>query len=156
MADKRCENGHFIDESWDLCPYCPADHSEAEIPIVRPTRFGPVDGGPRPVPAPVLAPASAAGSPAAAAAALPTEGRRPTTSAPPAVARREAPAVQAPPMERTVSAPKGEGQPQRYVVGWLIGLNGPARGESFPVRMGRNVLGRDRRSAQPSSCPSWP
>ena len=37
-------------------------------------------------------------------------------------------------------------QPQRYVVGWLVGLNGTARGESFPVRMGRNVLGRDRRS----------
>ena len=25
MADKRCENGHFIDESWDLCPYCPVE-----------------------------------------------------------------------------------------------------------------------------------
>ena len=37
-------------------------------------------------------------------------------------------------------------QPRRYVVGWLIGVNGNARGESFAVRMGRNVLGRDRRS----------
>ncbi len=31
-------------------------------------------------------------------------------------------------------------------MGWLIGLNGSTRGESYPVRMGRNVLGRDRRS----------
>src|SRR6185436_2145538 len=91
VADKRCENGHFIDESWDLCPYCPADNSEAEIPIVRPTRFGP--DGPRPVPVP--APALRDDSPGAAAAALPTEGRRPT-NLPPPVVRRDAPAVQAP------------------------------------------------------------
>ncbi len=52
-------------------------------------------------------------------------------------------------MERTVAAPKiaaPEAQAKRYVVGWLVGLNGAARGESFPVRIGRNVLGRDRRS----------
>ena len=36
MADKRCENGHFIDESWDICPYCPQDMSGPEIPVVRP------------------------------------------------------------------------------------------------------------------------
>ena len=34
MADKRCENGHFIDESWDLCPYCPAEGAEPDIPVV--------------------------------------------------------------------------------------------------------------------------
>jgi pSer/pThr/pTyr-binding forkhead associated (FHA) protein len=32
------------------------------------------------------------------------------------------------------------------VVGWLVGLNVTARGEAFPVRIGRNVLGRDQRS----------
>ena len=35
---------------------------------------------------------------------------------------------------------------KRYVVGWLVGLSGTTRGESFPVRIGRNVLGRDRKS----------
>jgi pSer/pThr/pTyr-binding forkhead associated (FHA) protein len=52
-------------------------------------------------------------------------------------------------MERTVAAQKidaANAQPLRYVVGWLVGLSGPARGESFPLRIGRNVLGRDRRS----------
>ena len=39
MADKRCDNGHFIDESWDICPYCPAQNGSAEIPVVRPSRF---------------------------------------------------------------------------------------------------------------------
>jgi len=52
------------------------------------------------------------------------------------------------PVERTVAAVKIDAQPQtkRYVVGWLIGLNASSRGESYPVRMGRNILGRDRRS----------
>jgi pSer/pThr/pTyr-binding forkhead associated (FHA) protein len=53
-------------------------------------------------------------------------------------------------MERTVAVPKiadaAGASVKRYVVGWLVGLNGSSRGESFPVRIGRNVLGRDRRS----------
>lgn len=131
MADKRCENGHFIDESWDLCPYCPAEDAEPEIPIVRPSRFGD------------------------ARTAVPSspEPRRPPSAPPPtpapSVPRRDSTQpVQAPPMERTVAAPKitPDGSPKRYVVGWLVGLSGPARGESYPVRIGRNVLGRDRRS----------
>ncbi|HKS24455.1 MAG TPA: FHA domain-containing protein, partial [Thermoanaerobaculia bacterium] len=54
--------------------------------------------------------------------------------------------VQAPPMERTSVVQKGDVQPKRYVVGWLVGLNGSTRGEAFHVRIGRNVIGRDRRS----------
>ncbi len=132
MADKRCENGHFIDESWDLCPYCPAESGEQEIPVVRPARAVP-----------------------------PSEpSRQPVTAVPVPQPRREAPAapppspspspVAAPPMERTVAVMKTAGPEtiavKRYVVGWPVGLNGPNRGESFPVRMGRNVLGRDKRS----------
>ncbi|HYM61209.1 MAG TPA: FHA domain-containing protein [Thermoanaerobaculia bacterium] len=117
MADKRCENGHFIDDSWDLCPYCPVENNESEMPIVRPSRL--------------VEPSRAA-----------VPERRPITAAMPPL--RDASAE---PVERTVAAPRDHSlQPKRYVVGWLIGLNGAARGESFPVRMGRNVLGRDRRS----------
>jgi hypothetical protein len=129
VADKRCENGHFIDESWDLCPYCPADPSEAEIPIVRPARAVP------PMQPPIV------------------EASRPSSAVPPAPRQNAAPpsvAAAPPTIERTVAVPKlgmpPEAQPKRYVVGWLIGLNGVNRGESFPVRIGRNVLGRDRRS----------
>ena len=121
MADKRCENGHFIDESWDLCPYCPAEAVESDIPIVRPTRGPDVPRRPTAVPPPAAAPPS----------------------------HRDGPAlVQAPPMERTIAAQKLDptAAPKRYVVGWLVGLNGTARGESYPVRIGRNILGRDRRS----------
>jgi len=123
VADKRCENGHFIDESWDLCPYCPAAQPESDIAIVRPTR---TPEAPQPV-------------------------RRPTAVPPPSTAARaESPShiAVAPPMERTIAAQKVDSSsaPKRYVVGWLVGLSGTARGESFPVRIGRNILGRDRRS----------
>jgi FHA domain len=131
VADKRCENGHFIDESWDLCPYCPVDEDEPEMPIVRPTRFGGAD----------------AAKPAAAESEPPP--RRPVAVPPPPPLRREtsAAAVQAPPMERTVAVQRNsDATPKRYVVGWLIGLNGVARGEAYAVRIGRNVIGRDRRS----------
>jgi hypothetical protein len=98
LADKRCDNGHFIDESWDLCPYCPQDASgEPEIPVVRP---------------------------------------RPVTAEVPRVTPRTI-AVRG--VDPAVGA-------KRYVVGWLVGISGATRGESFTVRMGRNVLGRDRRS----------
>ena len=129
MADKRCENGHFIDESWDLCPYCPADAEEPELPIVRPTRFGGADA---------VKPAEPADEP---------PPRRPVAvPPPPPLGRDSAAAVQAPPMERTSVVQKGEPQAKRYVVGWLVGLNGSARGEAYSVRIGRNVIGRDRRS----------
>ncbi len=128
VADKRCANGHFIDESWDLCPYCPPEEKDADIPVVRPSRFGSQY----------------------ARTAPPSEPRRPAPAAPPvAPARRDAAPVQPPPMERTVAAQKigmVDASPRRYVVGWLVGLSGTARGESFPLRIGRNVLGRDSRS----------
>lgn len=65
------------------------------------------------------------------------------------MARRDAAvAVASEPVDRTVAVQKLDplAAPKRYVVGWLVGLNGAARGESYPVRIGRNVLGRDRRS----------
>ena len=136
MADKRCENGHFIDESWDLCPYCPAESGEQEIPVVRPGRAARIEPQTE-VPQP----------------ARDRETPRPVTAATPATPRRDSvpPERDRPPMERTVAVPKlGDpalaAQAKRYVVGWLVGLNGVTRGESFPVRIGRNVLGRDRRS----------
>jgi FHA domain len=133
VADKRCDNGHFIDESWDICPYCPNDAAEPDIPVVRPR---------------------AVEAAAAPAAAVREPSLRPVTAARPAAAPAPAPMLQVAPLpapqgqpERTVAAQRIEGaQQKRYVVGWLVGLNGSARGESYPVRMGRNVIGRDRRS----------
>lgn len=138
VADKRCENGHFIDESWDLCPYCPAEDGEGEkIPIVRPSRFGAQEVRSA-VPTPVAPPTTTRPAPAMV-----------PPPPPPTTVRREVAPVQAPPMERTVAAAKITSETpanKRYVVGWLIGLSGANRGESFEVRIGRNVLGRDKRS----------
>jgi hypothetical protein len=113
MPDKQCENGHFIDESWDICPYCPPAAKSVAARAPLKTRATSVD-----IP-------------------LPQAPRPPA-------AHRVIPA--APP--RTSAMPKvgAPGAARRYVVGWLVGLNQAARGESFPVRIGRNVLGRDRKS----------
>jgi FHA domain len=126
VADKRCDNGHFIDEAWDLCPYCPQDDAEPEIPIVRPRAVE------------ALAPSGAAGfnQPSPDSGLKAVAPHRPTSSAALAAV---------PPMERTVAAAQLNAS-KRYVVAWLVGLNGASRGESFPVRMGRNIIGRDRRS----------
>jgi hypothetical protein len=126
VADKRCDNGHFIDESWDICPYCPQDASEPEIPVVRPRAVEAVASSPATAPSPAAANPFRSDD---------TGSRRSSSAS----------AVAVPPMERTVAASRLDTQ-KRYVVGWLVGLSGAARGESFPVRMGRNVIGRDRKS----------
>ena len=148
VADKRCDNGHFIDEAWDICPYCPQDESEPEIPVVRPRSIEQVAPSAAAAPAPAAQPAPHAPQPPRPLAAVP-EPRPvsvPTRSRSDSAAAAAAVAVQ--PAERTVAAQRLEAghQQKRYVVGWLVGLNGPSRGEAFPVRMGRNVIGRDRRS----------
>lgn len=135
MADKRCDNGHFIDEAWDLCPYCPQEQSESDVPVVRPRSMA------MEAPPPPTEPDAGAGIAALAArgaeAAVP-RAQRPTSLPSPPAAGQVAP-------ERTVAAAQIN-PARRYVVAWLVGLSGAARGESFPVRMGRNVIGRDRRS----------
>lgn len=152
MADKRCDNGHFIDESWDLCPYCPQEAAgEQEIPIVRPrpvtAEVPRVTPGP-PSPAPFSTTSSSpfappSSSPFAPLVAVPDPVPAPRRERPPA------PSFDSGPIERTIAV-RGVVDPgaaaKRYVVGWLVGVSGSTRGESYAVRMGRNVLGRDRRS----------
>jgi len=144
VADKRCDNGHFIDEAWDICPYCPQDESEPEIPVVRPRAIEakPAEKPPVAAPMPRAIPSGAAGS-QPADRANDTGGLRARHSSPGGVAIAPVPQV-----ERTVAAQRLDAgqQQKRYVVGWLVGLNGPTRGEAFAVRMGRNVIGRDRKS----------
>ena len=136
MADKRCENGHFIDESWDICPYCPQDLSEPAVPVVRPRA---VDFPTAPVTSPSI-PTGA--PPATGPRRLDDDGGR---SAQRASSGTKSALAVAEPMERTVAASQINMQ-KRYVVGWLVSLSGASRGESYPVRMGRNVIGRDRKS----------
>lgn len=130
MADKRCKNGHFIDESWDICPYCPPEEStptSEKIAVVQPKT--------------------------ARKDAAPSEPRRHDPPPTPVVRREPAPSPPPPPppVERTVAVPKVDSsapvdQGARYVVGWLVALNGVVRGEPYAVRLGRNIIGRDRKS----------
>lgn len=121
MADKRCRNGHFIDESWDICPYCPPD-SGYQRPDPEPSRL--------------QRPEAPAINPDRSAAARP---------APEPDMSSSSDAIGSGP-QRTMAAAKLDPDQRRYVVGWLVGLNGKARGEAYPVRMGRNILGRSRES----------
>lgn len=145
MADKRCDNGHFIDEAWDICPYCPQDESEPEIPVVRPRAIeqaapAAAPSAPAPAPMPRAIPSAPVSAPVISIAP-PRHATNPGNGSAIAV-------VSTPLVERTVAAQRIEAgqQQKRYVVAWLVGLNGPSRGEAFAVRMGRNVIGRDRRS----------
>jgi len=107
-----------IDESWDLCPYCPAERGNAAMSIVRPSVVSP---------------------------RLSTEHRNRLEAIEDVAPRTGGPAL----VSRTTAVPRvnfGESSKRRYVVGWLVGLNGTSRGESFPIRIGRNVIGRDPRS----------
>jgi pSer/pThr/pTyr-binding forkhead associated (FHA) protein len=126
VAEKRCRNGHLIDVSWDLCPYCPPE--PAEVSIVRPR--GADDSRSR--------------SWVAQSPLPPTE-----VPADPPPIRRTSPQAEAAPVSRTIAVPKadlGIGTAPRLVVGWLVGLTGAIRGESFAIRTGKTTLGRDPRS----------
>jgi hypothetical protein len=149
VADKRCDNGHFIDEAWDICPYCPQDESEPEIPVVRPRSIEQSVNAQSHPSSPAAAAQHLPMRPLAAVpeprpVSLPTRSRSDSAAA----AAVASPPIAGPAVERTVAAQRIDAgqQQKRYVVGWLVGLNGPMRGEAFPVRMGRNVIGRDRRS----------
>lgn len=116
VADKRCDNGHFIDESWDLCPYCSAEGQQksAEEPVARPRPAPPSDpDNPR---------------------YREDEYARPRSG------------VREPASRTSLGRSEADEGARRFVVGWMIGLNGSIRGESFAVRTGRNVLGRSRSS----------
>jgi hypothetical protein len=149
VADKRCDNGHFIDEAWDICPYCPQDESEPEIPVVRPRAMeqsAPASAAlsaPAPAPMPRAIPSAIPSAPVSVPISIapPRHATNPGNGSAIAI-------VSTPFVERTVAAQRIEAgqQQKRYVVGWLVGLNGPSRGEAFALRMGRNVIGRDRRS----------
>lgn len=121
-SEKKCPRGHLISASWDLCPYCPPEKpGGGEISIVRPRS--------------TLSPAS-------------PEARGTAAEVKPVPRRRTSPQNEPAPSSRTIVKPiAGIGTIQpRHVVGWLVGLTGAVRGESYPVRIGKTSIGRDTRS----------
>ena len=62
MSTKLCQNGHVMDATWDLCPYCPDPSRMGARPAVPPTRVSvaaadPAPAAPPPMPVPMPAPA---------------------------------------------------------------------------------------------------
>lgn len=117
MPEKQCRNGHTIDASWDLCPFCPVVEKPPSISVVRPRTLD------VPLDQPAAPPSTAVSN-------------RPERT----------PMPRMHPGRRTAVMPKSATAGPRFVVGWLVGLDGQSRGESFPVRIGRNVIGRDRKA----------
>jgi hypothetical protein len=99
---KFCENGHQMEDSWSVCPYC--------------QRTGFV-------------------TPGLPAGAEKTRLERPgPAGAQPAAA---APAVD---LRKTVLLSAAKRPP---VVGWLVALDGPQKGEDFRLKEGQNTIGAD-------------
>lgn len=116
-----CPNGHVLDPSWQHCPYCAS--SEQRGGGRTPTVVDAGVGGPQPVsfsaPYPVAPPAE------------PLPGtRRKTVFAPP-------PAPGADTGSRPVAAAA-----DRRIVGVLVTHSWYPDGRIFPVREGRNIIGR--------------
>jgi hypothetical protein len=87
--------------------------------------------------------------PEVATGQIPVVHPRPANPHGSVVARRPQPAT-APatePPTRTRAVPKGSLgiEPTRsgLVVGWLVGISAPIRGEAFTIRIGKNTIGRD-------------
>lgn len=112
---KFCENGHPMEQSWDICPYC--RRTGIQLPAGR-ARQVDVETPPRAGMAPVSA--DAAGL---------NQTRIELT--PDSLATRQ------PDADKTLMHPTTS----RQLVGWLVVLDGPQRGEDFRLRDGQNVIG---------------
>ncbi len=108
-----CANGHTIDPTWSECPYCKA---QAPVPVAARSK-------------------TVVEAPAAVAA-------RPVPPPPPPVVesgRRMTVYVPAPDTVAPVAAPRAAA---RKIVGVLITYSWRPEGQMFPIREGRNLIGR--------------
>jgi hypothetical protein len=115
---KFCENGHPMEQSWDICPYC--RRTGIQPPAGRAGQVG--------VPA---QPRAGMAAPVRADVAGLNQTRielTPDRLAPPQ-----------PEADQTLLRPT----PPRQLVGWLVALDGPQRGEDFRLRDGQNIIGSD-------------
>jgi len=135
-AQASCPRGHLIDPTWTDCPYCRAEQASPNIaaafePPVRPKTV--VEGQN------AFTDQAAMGAPVAP---LPP----PPMPAPPPFAD---PGLAAPQRRKTEFLPVSPGQtpterrgPERRIVGVLVTYSWKPDGQVFPVREGRNLIGR--------------
>ena len=116
MAMKRCSNGHFYDDAkHPQCPYCKISAGETPktVPIIQPKPQSKVKEETRTV------------------ALTPEEAQR-------RVAKSTAPADD----QKTVGIMKKE-KGIDPVVGWIVCIDGPMKGQDFKIKAERNFVGRD-------------
>lgn len=147
---RKCPNGHPMDSTWTECVYCKnqAEPAPAAVPAGGPAVRTPTvaEGDrarpqpfPPPPPTPPARPAPPDASPRGMGAAPP-----PPPGAPPGRKRRVTQFVPPSP----VPEPGGSAGPQptapgRRIVGVLITYTWKPDGQVFPLREGRNLIGRD-------------
>jgi len=124
FGSTTCPKGHTVDPTWSECPYCKGQAASPAAPrpktVVENAQASPARPVPPPPPPPVLT------QPQQAAAGLPS--RRMTVYTPP---QPEAGTEVLPPRPA-----------QRKIVGVLITYSWRPDGQMFPVREGRNLIGR--------------
>lgn len=138
MNLKRCNNGHFYDaDQYTTCPHCNPTVSASEVTVAMPAQD--------------MAPAVAEGF----GDDNKTVSLQDAVSAavePKAPAPAPAPAAAPEPMRPVYAAPRDDAKTVSYyadsigtepVVGWLVCIEGEHYGESFPLKSGRNFIGRN-------------
>jgi hypothetical protein len=151
-APLTCANGHSMNETWTECAYCRA---EGKLPVssgasaYRPTTVEgavpPPPPPPKPVdsvatrweaPPPVFIPPVAV--PPVAVPARPVSPPVPTQVVPPA--QRKTVYTPAENLSSTIAVP---GRQREKIIGILVTYSWKPEGEIFPIREGRNRIGRD-------------
>lgn len=123
---KVCPNGHVMDPSWDVCPYCPQPQGQA------PGGYAPKGG--------TLVEGAGAG-PAA-------KGGTMIESAPSGKGRTVAEEVQGSRKKMTViESPRGAAGSLPRMVGWLVSFTWDPSGKDYRVREGKNVIGASANEA---------
>lgn len=116
MGSSTCPKGHTVDPTWTECPFCKGQAA----PVRKMTEIESPAAAPRPVPPPP--PPPVVGS---------APARRMTEFAPPPS-----------PSGGTIVEAQTPRVTQRKIVGVLITYSWRPDGQMFPVREGRNLIGR--------------
>lgn len=150
-----CPNKHFYDaDKYDSCPHCQQENaSRRGDPVGRPgtsktgspvkpeaKKTSPTDVPPVPATVSIYG-GHPIGPPDSPPAFSPFHGEHPAN--PPAPQRADPPPRPAPAGDdgHTIGF-YGDKSTPHYVVGWLVCIEGPEKGRSFPLKDGKNFIGR--------------
>jgi hypothetical protein len=152
-STKMCDNGHIMDPSWDICPYCPTSSNTA-IPSSQATgvkktvldatgigKIKPVHTGVKTVSG-ISAVAIGSATPPFGKSQTPVQNAAPRPTIDESLIRKQAyqqtPLKPTKPVGRKTVLFKEKKSP---IVGWLVIMDGQRKGEDFKIRDGKNTIG---------------